>query len=71
MQSHELDTTKPTNQFPRVIFLEELGVSEGMAIILPAITPAGEEEGMEICPSGKFHLQYLSVVGSPCNHKQE
>lgn len=29
MQSHELDTTKPTNQFPRVIFLDGGGWKAG------------------------------------------
>lgn len=33
MQSHELDTTKPTNRFPRVIILEKLCVSKGIAVI--------------------------------------
>lgn len=63
MQSHELDTTKPTNKFHRVIFLEKLCVSKGMAIISNSCWRGGGH--------GKFHLQHLSVVGSPCNYKQE
>lgn len=68
MQSHELNTTKPTNQYPGVIFPERMCVSKGVAVIS---TPAGEKEGVEIRSCGKFHLQHLSVVASPCNYKHE
>lgn len=60
MLSYELVTTKQTNQFPRVIFLEKLFVSRWW---LWSPTPSGKDKGMVTHTSGKFHLHTILFCG--------